>query len=87
VIGELAFDQSAVPKAEHLRESNLRRKLAALAEAGEVASMPKLQAITEAVRSAFEDAGVGPVTVEVARQPRGEVVRVDLTFRVAGGEV
>lgn len=84
VVGELVFDQSAAPKGKRVNEKALRRKLAGLGKAGDVADRTRLQGMTELVREAFRTAGVGPVTMDVARVPEGEGVRLDLTFRVTG---
>jgi hypothetical protein len=82
VVGELVFDQSAAPKGKRVDEKALRRALARLAKPGDVADRTRLQGITELVQTTFRAAAVGPVTMDVARVPAGDGVRLDLTFRV-----
>lgn len=84
VIGELAFDQSAVVKSKRTNEKALRRTLAAVAKPGDVATPAKLQALGDAVRTALREAGIEDVEPRAARVAQGEDMRVDLVFRATG---
>jgi hypothetical protein len=86
VVGEIRLDQSAVPKARRLKEKELRRRIAAVGKRGDVASVSRLQGITDVVNEAFRAAKVEPVSVVVERKPEGEEMRVDLVFRVGEDE-
>ena len=84
VIGGIDVDQSAAPKAKRVKEKELLRRIAAIAETGEVASMSKLRGIVDVVEGTLRDAGLGPVDVQAERKAggEGEDVRVDLVIRV-----
>lgn len=84
VIGEIEVDQRAAPKAKRVKDQELRRRIAAIAEPGAVASPSKLRAIVDVVEGALGDAGLGPVEVRAERRAgaEGEDVRVSLMVRV-----
>lgn len=82
VLGELRIDQSAVPKAQRLKEKPLLRRLAALGKPGDVATSSRLRALSDAVSEALMDAGLGSVTPDATRTVGPESVRLDLVFRV-----
>lgn len=86
VIGTIEVDQSAAPKAKRVRDRDLRRRIAAVGQAGDVASASRLQGIVDAVEVALRDAGVGPVDVQVERTPKGDDVEVSVTVRARQGQ-
>lgn len=85
VLGDVRFDQSAVPKAKRLKEKQLRRRIASLGKAGDVAASSRLRAISDAVSEAFLEAGLGPVMPETRREEDPEAVRLHLVFHVSEG--
>ncbi|MCA9710615.1 MAG: hypothetical protein KDK70_32535, partial [Myxococcales bacterium] len=87
VVGTIAFDQAAVPRAKRLDPKELRKRVAAFVVEGDAATMSAMQAASAEVTRAFQQGGLGPVEASVERKEGPKRVRVDITYRLVGSEI
>ena len=85
LVGEYEIDQSEVPEEERLAEDELRRRLAADATPGAIATMPAIEA---AERTATALAAAAGLSAEfgLTRLPEGEGARVFLEVKLRAGD-